>query len=553
MRRIAAIVLPELACEIARRDKLAKDAFAVIVDAEATSAEEVADPIEKTATLHAVSREAWRYGARPGQSASQAAAYVGQLNVVRLPKSSVLERLGAMAEIAKSYGTTAALALKLEKSQLPVRDEALAASLRYPLGAGAGPFDTVWLDVTGCAKLFGGEQELCAELCDRARDLGHRVRVAIADGPRIAQALARWGPSAQLVAGAGQSARALAELPIPALPLGPKMMTWLGKLGILRIHDLAKLDRKKLSHRLGGASRDLLEVIAGRDTVPLCPHHPPRKIEEGTSFEHEIESTEPLLFVLRGLASRAIARLSARGEACGSASILLGFDRAVIALKNETRKQPLEQEMTLTLDLPVPLSRESELMRALSAKLEMAELDAPVVSLSLVLDALTTKGEHQLQIGGRTGVDPTALPTLLAELNAHLGSERVGVLSLVDQHRPEARTRLVPVDDAMINGRTKAAALPARFIEGDLPTRILSRPMLIPTPERGALVVIDKRPFVIEGMRHTARIDRVDWWATDPVHRDYLRAWLKHDDHVCEAWVYVDRQTGKAYVHGWFE
>jgi protein ImuB len=552
MRRVAAIVLPELACELARRDHGATGPFAVIVDEDGCDLDEVVD---KTATLHAVDRKAWQYGARPGQTASQAAAYVGQLRIVRLGKAQVLETLGALAEMLLDLGTTAALDLRIARDRLPQRDESKAASLRYPLGAGAGPRDTVWLDVSGCAKLVGGEDVLCTELEERARRIGHRARVVIADGPRIAQSLARWSKRCPLVAPAGRCTALLEALPVAALPLTPDLITWLGKLGVLRVEDLTKLDRARLSHRLGPAARDLLELIAGRDDTPLVMHRPPRRIVETTTFEHEIESTEPLLFVLRRLAARALHRLTLRGEACKRATMRLGFDRSVIALENRTRAEALAHERDLALELPVPLSREDELMRALSARLERAELEAPVVALTLVLDDLTEQSRHQLELGGRTGVDPSTLPTLLAELDAQLGKNRVGLLRLIDDHRPEARTQLVPVDDAVLAG--KRAPSPAPRPDGELPTRIVPKPVPIANTDRGALIVVDKQPFVIERIRHTERLDHLHWWSNAPVHRDYARAWLRTEGdsgrETSEAWLFIDRTTGKAYLHGWFE
>ncbi len=572
-RRIAAIVAPELACELAQRELACGPApFAVIVGRD--DAREVRDGEirDKTATLDAVDRRAWQFGARPGQSVSQAAAYVGKLRVVQLGESRLREALGAIAEMALAFGTNAALTLRLEGDRLPPRDEVMAASLRYPLGAAAGPSDTVWLDVTGCSRLLGGEDILVDELESRVRELGHRARVAIADGPRIAQAIARWAPPAppstfgDRVIPAGRSAEHLAELPIAALPLGPDMVAWLGKLGLLRIEDLARLDRARLSHRLGAAARDLLELIAGRDDVPLCAHQPTRRIVESTSFESELDSTEPLMFALRGLAARAITRLSARGEATSRASIELGFDRSVITLENHGRQELLPFHEVLTLELPVPLARESELLRALSARLERTELAAPVVSLTLALEELSECEQHQLELGGKAGADPSAMPVLLAELDAHLGQGRVGVFELVDTHRPEARSRLVPVDVAHLRPRRRGqrptrtrqlpSATPTPVAEEachDHPTRILPEPLPIPSPDKSALIVVDKQAFVVESIRHCARIEQIDWWSADPLHRDYARARLRTDRETTEAWIFIDRKTGRAYLQGWFD
>ena len=578
VKRIAAIVLVDLALELVRLDDLVDGdgPFAVIVDDEELGSDGITD--NKSALLDAVDCKAWKYGARPGQSAAQASAYVGQLQVIRITRERVRQALGCVAEMALGFGTSAALDLSDHKHE---EQPSLA---RYPAGAGAGPQDTVWLDVTGCSKLVGGDDLLCADLRERARRLGHRARVAIASGPRIAQAVARWatptiamyGSSREMVVPAGDDAAHLSELPIAALPLSGDVGAWFLKLGLLNIDDLRRLDRKRLFHRLGNNAADLIGLIEGRDGVPLCAYAPPRNIIESSSFEHEIRGTEPLLFVLRGLTSRAIARLCARGEACTMASMVMGFDRSFIALQQRQGNLALQNEQRIELELPVPLAGEEELLRALRAKLERTELPAPVLSVSLILDGLTSKPQHQLDLGRKGNADPHALPNLLAELSATVGPTRIGVLALNDSHRPEAQSRLVPVDPKVSSkapsktqNKTKAESKKQRLASLLMPepTRILPTPIPIGSLSPGALVNADHTLFLIDRLRLSARIDRVEWWSAAPVCRDYARAWLRTHlkrqgpahlgprDHteLGEAWVYVDRQTRQAFLQGWYE
>ena len=55
-----------------------------------------------------------------------------------------------------------------------------------------GP-DGVALDITGCAHLFGGEKAMAADLTARLGAAGFESRVAVADTPAAAWALARFG------------------------------------------------------------------------------------------------------------------------------------------------------------------------------------------------------------------------------------------------------------------------------------------------------------------------------------------------------------------------
>lgn len=70
---------------------------------------------------------------------------------------------------------------------------ALLAVRRWSPIAAVTPADGLWIDLTGCAHLHGGEERFCRRLiafCGRA---GFSARVAIADTPGAAHALARFG------------------------------------------------------------------------------------------------------------------------------------------------------------------------------------------------------------------------------------------------------------------------------------------------------------------------------------------------------------------------
>jgi protein ImuB len=92
----------------------------------------------------------------------------------------------------------------------------------------------------------------------------------------------------------------------------------------------------------------------------------------------------------------------------------------------------------------------------------------------------------------------------------------------------------------------------------------LPRPLPIGTIERGGLVTSIEGEhawgsglFIVDRLRSSARIDRVEWWTSSPVCRDYARAWLRSGSEesleLAEAWMFVDRSTGRSFLHGWFD
>ena len=626
-RRIAAIVLPQLACELVRQrgaggpggsqpDAASRTPLGVILEpgdllsapGEGASGRP-GDDVQATALLDVVDDEARRYGVRPGQRVTEAAALVAGLVVQRVTYGELDAALGRVAEVALALGGPAAIRLGLEGGETGRSSRAKKAE-EPRREQGAAPFDTVWLDITGSAHLIGGEAAVIDELVQRIGALGHRVRVAIADGPRLAQALARWGGIT--IAPEGRGGQALATLPVRALPIDADTASWLVRLGVLLVGDLTRLigrpgrkgakptrengspgpqieipgtrpegpansGRAAAAARLGKRAAEVLDLIDGRDPTPLIPYAAPRTISEDASFEDGVESTEALLFVLRGMTSRAAARLAARGEACLEMEVSIFYDRAIARLRladssSSFAAEPRaehgvtgdDQALRFRVELPAPLAREGDLLRALRAKLERLELAAPAVALRLVLPRMTPAPQIQLDLSRDVPVNPDALPALLAELSAEIGADRVGVLAVATAHRPEARSTLVPAGKDRKSPSTSPGAI---LLAGAEPTRLLPVPIPLGRVARGDVVAVSNQLYAIERRNFAMRLDAVEWWTFSPISRDYSWAWLATGSpgrepspgqrlplSTCgEALIFVDRTTGEGFLQGWRE
>lgn len=584
MRRIVAVVLPQLACEIARRKRIESGAppggpIGVILEPDGAGPSAI-----ETAVLDAVEDEARRYGVRPGQRVTEAAALVASLVVCRVTHGEIDAALGRVAEVALGFGPTAALQIR----------EAPAGTPRTPWGD--APFDTVWLDATGSAHLVGGEEAMLAEIEERVGALGHRARLSIAGGPRLAQALARWAPGLSGAPGSRgrhpiapsppeAAAGSIAPLPLSALPLAPETVSFFLRLGVFTVGDLARLPRAKASARLGPRAPEVLELAAGRDGAPLLPYAPPREIIEEVSFEDGVESTEALSFVLKGMSGRASVRLCSRGEACSRVEVSFALDRSIARLRLAAKGESVDEATFATagfhVDLPAPLADEADLLRTIRAKLERTELLAPATAVRLRLLQIVPAPEVQLDLSRDRAADPDSLPALLAELSAEIGADRVGLLAEEDAHRPEAQSRLVPVSlDGSAKKKGKGEeqlSFPGAFSEKKdpipPPARLLPAPIPLGKVTKGGVVAVGASPkgpggdpqiFAIEKLEFLMRLDGVEWWKKNPASRDYARAWLvsggddrgarKKAKAACgEALVYVVRKTGEMFLQGWYE
>jgi hypothetical protein len=211
------------------------------------------------------------------------------------------------------------------------------------------------------------------------------------------------------------------------------------------------------------------------------PYEPPSVLVEQVSFEDGVEAAPQLLFAVRGLASRLSARLTGRRQATNRVEVILGYDRSIFTLRSREARpgEPaLSPSRVMGFELPAPLSHTDDIFRAVKAKVEVTELAAPVVRLEIRLSRVVRAPEIQLDLSRDVSVSPDALPALLSELSAELGEGCVGVLSSVDDHRPERRTALIGVHEAAADRRRRAQGSlfePAPLSASE-PARLLPEP-----------------------------------------------------------------------------
>ncbi|MFO0874642.1 MAG: DNA polymerase Y family protein [Phycisphaerales bacterium] len=129
----------------------------------------------------------------------------------------------------------------------------------------------LWLDVSGCARLFGGEERLLRRLVRHLARFGVEGRAAMAPTFAAAAALARFGTIA--VCDEASLRSALAPLPIEALRIDASIVEALHEVNVRRIDELIDLPRRQLAERFGlmllrridetlGRVPELLEPIA---------------------------------------------------------------------------------------------------------------------------------------------------------------------------------------------------------------------------------------------------------------------------------------------------
>jgi protein ImuB len=556
MRRVVCLALPEIRLEIARErtmHEVGERPLAIVVAHPGGSVQTERDIVGGT-RLDVVSRRARSLGIRPKQTVAAARAKCAELSVRVVAEGSVQSALERVAEAAQSFGP----------------------AVGFDVVA-----DVVWVEIGGCAHLHGGERALALAIQAKVESLGHVCRVAIADGPRVAAAVARFATSRSgpWIVPEGKGAAAMRVLPIAALSLDPDDASWLVDLGMRSCGDLQKLPRRALGTRLGARVHDVMAMLAGEDRAPLVAWRPPEIPEEKLELDWGAASIEALSFVMKTLCDRLAARLEGRAMAAARLDLVLGLDRALCDEETRARGRPT---VTLAVALPAPIARAADLLAVMRTRLERETLEAPVLTATLRAPELARAPARTLDLLVPEPKAKDTLPRLVAELAAELGNERVGTLGLVDTWAPPRRTRLAPfgerggepspervgalLDGAPLPGRPSKDpgyrhSLVASAIE---PTRVIPRHRL----SQG----------VFEEPELLMRIEAIEWWRAGGRDRggatpiDWVAVWTP--DHICSegrragargghvlAWVeVVSTDEGQshdrlddAWVRGWID
>src|SRR5690349_11081389 len=170
--------------------------------------------------------------------------------------------------------------------------------------------DGLFLDVTGAAHLFGGEERLLADLEHRLRNFGLYPRLAVAGTAGAAWALAHYGKCHRLINPSGAERKAIENLPLAALRLPDETLAVLRRLGFRRAGELIDQPRAPFAARFDARLLSRLDQALGRIPEPLLPVMPPPIYRAQAQFMEPILEQEQVLEVARRLLQRLMSDLA---------------------------------------------------------------------------------------------------------------------------------------------------------------------------------------------------------------------------------------------------
>jgi protein ImuB len=416
---------------------------------------------------------------------------------------------------------------------------ALLAVRRWSPIASAAPPDGLWLDLTGCDHLHGGEKRFCQRLLAFCRRAGFTARVAIADTPGAAHALARFAHRDLTIVPPGATVRAITPLPIAALRLESSALAAARKFGFETIADLLPVARGPLARRLGLPAIKRLDQALGSVAEPIAPREDLEIPLVERRLLEPIGTAEAIAQVMADLLGDMAGVLQARG--LGARSLRLS------ALRIDGGEE------IIAVGTSRPTREAAHLLRLLKLKIERIDPGMGLEQFRLVaahtepLDAVDLgkilAGDVQLR-------DPARLVDVVA---GRVGEHAVYRMAPVASHVPErAATRVSPI------------AVPDSWPKWQRPVRMFARP----EPLWGVMALLPDQPpkrFEWRGKAYKVVAgdgpERIhgEWWRSKNelwAVRDYFRVEAQGGQRF---WVFrrgdgVENATGDLswYMHGMF-
>ncbi len=171
------------------------------------------------------------------------------------------------------------------------------------------PPDGLFLDITGCAHLFGGEKEMGEFAQTRLSDMQITSNIGIADTKTAAWALARYCSTDIQIARAGQTKEALSHVPLEGLRLDPKLSSSLRRTGLKTIGQLSDIKSAELSRRFGLSLTKSLSATFGYAPDPVSPKSADTLYAARMTLPDPIGFKDDLLNVLERLTASVCKRL----------------------------------------------------------------------------------------------------------------------------------------------------------------------------------------------------------------------------------------------------
>lgn len=406
--------------------------------------------------------------------------------------------------------------------------------------------DGFFLDITGCAHLFGGEDALLRDLITRLKKFNLAARCAIAGTPGAAWALSHAARTLPVCLADGQEKEALRPLSIKALRLSDDSFAALRRLGFKTIGMLIDAPRAPFAARFESELLLRLDQALGlrREALPYVS--PPPAYHAQRSFLDPIFAQETVIATAAKLIERLTPSLVQDGVG------IRGFGLDLFRVDGEVQH--------IEIGLAAPTRDPSHIARLLTLKLDRLShgleagfgFDCVRLSVTLAEKTPERQGDLDTPLDAETSSEQQA--RLIDTLKQRLGPDSVRQLRAIESHIPER---------AEVSQKVEGSA-PA-WPEPDADR--LRPPLLLPQPEQAKVIALipdgPPRKFEWRGETHIVTWalgpERIadEWWRSDAT--DLTRDYFCLENTAGQRfWLYREGLYGREtisprwFVHGFF-
>nr|WP_262913591.1 DNA polymerase Y family protein [Rhizobium halophilum] len=463
-------------------------------------------------------------------------------------------RLTALDEVATELGLRHGQGLAEARAMYPAidvaeedptADRALLEAIadwcdRYtPLVALDGS-DGLFLDITGCTHLFGGEQALLDDILLRLFQMGFKVQGAISGSPGLSWAICRFGHGGVIEDGGGEEV--LASLPVASLRIGGETIAALNKLGLKQVGDLLSMPRAGLARRFGGHLLLRLDQALGHEEEPISPRRPVALLSIERKLAEAIQAEEEILELAARMALSLRASLEARGVGGRVFELVLFRVDGRVFRISAGASRPLRDPQKIA-------GLFTERLKSVHDELD-AGFGFELFRLNVLQHDLCEASQDNL-LGKAEGEAPLA--DLIDRVSARLGEDVLQAFQLRESHIPE---RAVFAHPALGHeAETGGKPYPAVMTERERPLRLLARPEPV---EAFAAIVPDGPPSrfrwrrVLHDVARAEGPERIspEWWLDQETaqERDYFRLEVASGHRF---WVYRQGHYSADYRPTW--
>lgn len=369
--------------------------------------------------------------------------------------------------------------------------------------------DGLFLDITGCAHLFGGETPMAEFTLSELAALNVTARIGMADTKGAAWALARYTGREISLALPGATRDAIADLPLKALSISAKTETDLRRTGLSKIGDIQIRKTSDLARRFGLELTQKLSKALGHEPDPVSPEAATPVYAARMTLPDPIGRLDDVMAVLRRLAESVCGRLD--NDLMGARH----FDLTVTCVDTGNH--------VLSAGFARPCQAVGAVLQQFTRPVDELRIEYGADRFRLVARHLEPVRPRQRILGGELQAKAEDFDTLISTLGNRLGFDRVRKFLPRDQHIPEGEFTTV---EAVRSGSATWALTPN--------SQRRERPLrLFPRPERIRTLTPGRPPLRFEWRGRA--FDNVEtsgperlappWWETgDRRQRDYWQA-----------------------------